>query len=165
MKKIVFALLLVAVVTTPALSKMMDTPMRDNPKGQAQMMGMGCMNGMGDMMDRCLMNMGEMGLTDAQIKKITPIHREMQKKQARFGADLKIAEIELQEILDVKDFDLEKATVAVKKIADIKTASHLEMLKSMKEVRAILTDEQFNKMRKMMPMMSGQHRMKKMMKK
>ena len=52
----------------------------------------------------------------------------------------------------MKDFDLEKANSAVKRIAEIKTADHLEMLKAMKEMRTILTDEQFKKMNKMMPM-------------
>jgi len=93
-----------------------------------------------------------MGLTDDQLLKMKPMHSEMQKKQARFKADLKIAEIELMDILEVKDFDLEKASAAVKKIEDIKTAHHLEMLKAMKEIRTILTDEQFKKMQKMMPM-------------
>jgi len=80
------------------------------------------------------------------------VHREMQKKDARFKADLKIAEIELMEIMEVKDFDIEQAGSAVKKIAEIKTAHHLEMLKAMKEIRTILTDEQFKKMKKMMCM-------------
>ena len=127
---------------------------------------MGNMDRMGDMMGMCLEHADKIGLTDEQIKKITPIHREMQKKQIRFKADLKIAEIELMEIMEVKDFDLEKATAAVKKIADMKTAHHLEMLKSMKEVRSILTDEQFQKMKKMMPMKMGEKKpAKKMMKK
>ena len=70
------------------------------------------------------------------------------------------------EIMEVKDFDLEKAGSAVKKIADIKTAHHLEMLKAMKEMRTILTDEQFKKMKKMMPMKRGEKKpAKKMMKK
>jgi len=68
--------------------------------------------------------------------------------------------------MEVKDFDLEKASAAGKKIADINAAHHLEMLKSMKEVRTILTDEQFEKMRKMMPMKMGAKKpAKKMMKK
>jgi len=91
----------------------------------------------------------------------------MQKNQARFKADLKIAEIELRDIMEVKDFDLEKAGAAVKKIADIKTAHHLEMLNAMKEMRTNLTDEQFKKMKKMMPMKMGEKKpaKKKMMKK
>jgi Spy/CpxP family protein refolding chaperone len=54
------------------------------------------------------------------------------------------------EIMEVKDFDLEKASSAVKKITEIKAAHHLKMLKAMKEMRTILTDEQFKKMKKMM---------------
>ena len=136
----------------PAFSQMKDMPMKGHGEGHGQMMEMGTMEKMGDMMGMCMQHADMMGLTDDQISKMKPMHSEMQKKQARFKADLKIAEIELMDILEVKDFDLEKASAAVKKIEDIKTAHHLEMLKAMKEIRTILTDEQFKKMKKMMPM-------------
>jgi Spy/CpxP family protein refolding chaperone len=103
----------------------------------------------------CIDRADKMGFTDDQIKKIKPAHNGMLKKQAQFKADLTIADIELMEIMEVKDFDLEKAGAAVKKIADIKTAHRLGMLKDMKEIRANLTDEQFMKMKKMMPMEMG----------
>ena len=151
MKKIVFALLLMVVIAVPAFSQMNDMPMKGHGEGHGQMMEMGNMDMMGgDMM--CMEQADKMGLTDDQMMKMKPLHREMQKKQIRSKADLKIAEIELMEIMDVKDFDLGKASAAAKKIADIKTAHHLEMLKSMKEVRTILTDDQFKKMKKMMSM-------------
>jgi Spy/CpxP family protein refolding chaperone len=162
MKKIILSILLMVVFAVPAFSQMTDMPM----KGHGQMMEMGNMEKMGDMMGMCIEHADKMGLTDDQIMKMKPIHREMQKKQARFKADLKIAEIELMEIMDVKDFDLEKANAAVKKIAEIKTAHQLEMLKAMKEMRTILTDEQFKKMKKMMPMKAGEKKpAKKTMKK
>jgi len=136
----------------PAFSQMKDMSMKGHGDGHGQMMGMGTMDRMGDMMGMCMQHADMMGLTDDQLLKMKPMHSEMQKKQARFKADLKIAEIELMDILEVKDFDLEKASAAVKKIEDIKTAHHLEMLKAMKEMRTVLTDEQFKKMQKMMPM-------------
>jgi Spy/CpxP family protein refolding chaperone len=148
MKKLALSLLLMVVFAVPAFSQMTDMPM----KGQGRMMEMGNMDQMGDMAGMCIEHADRMGLSDDQIMKMKPIHREMQKKQARFKADQRIAEIELMEIMDVKDFDLEKANAAVKKIAEIKTAHQLEMLKSMKEMRTILTDEQFKKMKKIMPM-------------
>lgn len=148
MKKLALSLLLTVVFAMPAFSQMTDMPM----KGQGRMMEMGDMDKMGDMAGMCIEHAERMGLTDDQIMKMKPIHREMQKKQARFKADQRIAEIELMEIMDVKDFDLEKANAAVKKIAEIKTAHQLEMLKAMKEMRTILTDEQFKKMKKIMPM-------------
>ena len=126
-----------------------------NMDGMGESMGDGMMGGM---MGKCLQYADKLGLSDEQINKIKPIHREMEKKQARFMADLKIAQIEMMEIMEVKDFDLAKATAQVEKIADMKTAHHLEMLKSMKEVRSIFTADQFKKMKKMMPMMMDRNK-------
>ncbi len=144
--------LLALSVPMPAFSEMMDMPMKEHQEGHGQMMEMCNMDKMGDMVGMCIEHADRMGLTDDQVMKMKPVHREMQKKEARFKADLKIAEIDLMEIMEVKDFDLERAGTAVKRIADIKTAHHLEMLKAMKEIRTVLTDEQFKKMKKMMCM-------------
>jgi len=150
---IVAAVVLMAfTLPVPAFSQMKDMPMKGHEGGHGRMMEMGTMEKMGDMMGMCIKHADMMGLTDDQLMKMKPVHTEMQKKQARFKADKKIAEIELMEIMEVKDFDLEKASAAVKNIADIKTAHHLEMLKAMKEMRTNLTDEQYKKMKKMMPM-------------
>jgi Spy/CpxP family protein refolding chaperone len=128
-------------------------------------MEMGTMDKMGDMIGKCAENAEMMGLTEEQSVKMKPIHTELQKRQVRFKADVKIAEIELKEIMDVKDFDLDKASGAVKKIAEINTAHHLEMLKAMKEMRTNLTDDQFKKMKKMMSMKMGEKKHDKKMKK
>ncbi len=143
MKKIVLALLLTVFFAVPAFSQMMDMPMMEHRGGHGMM---------GDMMGMCLKHAEIIGLTDDQINKMKPVHFAIQKRQAQYKADLKIAKIELMEIMEVKDFDLEKATAGVKKIEGIKTAHHSEMFKAMKEMRAILTDEQFKKMKKIMPM-------------
>lgn len=166
MKKTVISLLLTVFFAVPAFSQMKDMSMKEHREGYGHMMEMGNMDKMGDMMGMCIEHADKIGLTDEQLTKMKPVHREMQKKHVRFKADLKIAEIEFMEIMEVKDFDLEKASSAVKKIAEIKTAHHLEMLKAMKEMRTLLTDEQFKKMKKMMPMkMSEKKPAKRMMKK
>ena len=167
--------LLAFSVPVPAFSQMKDMPMKGHGEGHGQgigmgdhgsMMGMGNMDMMDDMVGMCIGHADMMGLTDDQLMKMKPVNIDLQKKQARFKADLKIAQIELMEILDVKDFDLEKANAAVKKIEDIRTSHRLEMVKAMKEMRTILTDEQFRKMKKMMSMkMGGKKPAKKMMKK
>ena len=173
MKALYSISLLVATVTllalsvpVPVFSEMMDMSMKEHKEGHGQMMEMCNMDKMGDMVGMCIEHADRMGLTDDQVMRIKPVHREMQKKEARFKADLKIAEIDLMEIMEVKDFDLERAGTVVKKIADIKTAHHLEMLKAMKEIRTVLTDDQFKKMKKMMCMkMEEKKPAKKMMKK
>lgn len=168
-KIMVGAALLALCVPAPAFSQMKDMSAKQQRPAHGQMtdMGhMGHMERMGDMMGMCLEHADKLGLTDDQITKMKPAHTEMQKQQARFKADLTIAEIELAEIMDVKDFDMEKASAAVKKIEGIKTAHHLEMLKNMKEIRTILSDEQFKNMKKIMPMKAGIKKPhKKMMKK
>jgi len=167
---------LVAFLAFPAYAQMKDMPTkcdmghgpgRDSGRGSCQMCTMEGKEGMmGGMIGNCLHFAEKIGLTEEQIGKIKPLQRDMQKKQIRFQADLRIAKIELREIMEVKDFDLEKAAAQVKKIEDMKTAHHLEMLKYMKEFRAILTEEQFRKMQKMMPGMGDGHKPhQKMMKK
>lgn len=168
-KFMVGAALLALCVPAPAFSQMKDMSTKHHRPVHGQMMDMGQMghmDRMGDMMGMCLEHADKLGLTDDQISKMKPAHTEMQKQQARFKADLTITEIELAEIMEVKDFDLEKASAAVKKIEGIKTAHHLGMMKNMKEVRTILTDEQFKNMKKIMPMKAGMKKPhKKMMKK
>jgi len=150
----------------PAFSEMKDMSTKDHRGGHGHMLEMGNMDKMDEMMGICIEHADRMGLTDDQLMKIKPIQREMQKQQVRFKADVKIAEIELMEIMEVKDFDLEKASSAVKKSAELKTAHHLESLKAMKEIRTLLTDEQFKKMKKNMPMkLNHKKHAKKMMKK
>lgn len=153
MKSVLVSLLLTVFFAAPAVSQTMGMPMHEQHReGHGQMTAMGGMDRMDDMMGSCIEHADRIGLTDEQLQKMKPAHRDMQKKQARFKADLKVAEIELMEIMEVKDFDLEKAGTAVRKIADVKTAHHLEMLKAMKEMRTMLTDDQFKKMQTMMSM-------------
>lgn len=115
-------------------------------------MDFGYIDKMSGMMARCICHAYEMGLSDDQIKKIKPVHSEMQKKQAQFIADLKIAEIELMETLEVKKFNLEIANNAVNQIADITKTHHLAMLKAIKEMRDIFSDQQFKEINSMAPL-------------
>lgn len=151
MKKILFSVLLIVVFAVPAFAQMK----MGHGTGHGNMMRMGDNDTTGGDM-KCMEHMEHMGLTDDQMAKMKLLHREMQKKQIRFKADEKLAEIELREIMEVKDFDLAKAIDVTKKIGDMKTAHQLEILKTMKDVRSILTDEQFKKMGKMMPMKMGE---------
>lgn len=145
------AALLAFSAPVPAFSQMKDMSMKGHGQGQGhkQTTGMCSMDNMGDMMGMCIEHADKIGLSDDQLAKMKPLHREMQKKHVRYNADLKIAEIDLMEIMEVKNFDLEKAGSAVKKIGEIKTAHHLDMVKDMKEMRSMLTDEQFKNMKKM----------------
>jgi Spy/CpxP family protein refolding chaperone len=155
MKRILFALLLTAIFTVPAYSQMKDKSMNHCKDCKLQGHDMGHMDMMGDMMGMCIKNAAKIGLSDEQMKKIKPLHQEMQKKQIQFQAELKIAHLEMKEIMEPKDFDLEMAKLAAKKCEDIKTAYHINMLTAMKEVRSVFTEEQYKKMKALMPMDMG----------
>lgn len=163
MKRLLIALFLTAAFAVPSFSAMKDKPMSpckdcnlsEHKMGNPDMGGKGHMDMMGGMMGMCIKNADKIGLSEEQKKKVTPLHNEMQKKQIRFQADLKIAHMEMKEIMEPKDFDIEKAIALSKKIEELKTAHHLDMLKTMKEVRSIFTEEQYKKLKAMMPMGMG----------
>jgi hypothetical protein len=153
MKRVFLFLVVTAVFALPAAARDMETMMHEHMGPGGPMMESGSMDRMGEMMGKCLEHAEELGLADDQVKKLTPLHREMKKMLIRFNADLKLAEMEHMETMEVKDFDLDKALAEDKKIAGLKTAHHAEMLKLMKQVRTILTEAQFKKMKEMAPMM------------
>ena len=154
MKRLLLALLLTVAFAVPAFSQMKGMDMKGAHPGHGQPMEICVMDKMADMMGMCLKHAQKLGLSEDQVAQLSTVHRAMEKKQLRNGADSKIAEIELMEIMEVKDFDLVKAGAAVQKISDLQTAHRLEMLKAMKEARSILTEEQFKKMKKMMHAMA-----------
>lgn len=142
--------LLTLTLAVPAFAQMADMPMMGHGMGHGPMMDMGPMGKMDDMMGSCLEHAEMLELSDDQLVKMKLIHSDMQKKQVRFKADQKIAEIELMDIMEVKDFNFDKADAAIRKIEAIKTSHHVDMLKAMQEMRALLTEDQFKKMKTMM---------------
>lgn len=164
MKKAILALILATALAAPGLAQA-EMNMKDyksaNPhagmgrmgageccvgcgsRGSGMGMGMGRMDKMEDMVNMCLAHAGMMGFDNEQMARVKPVHREMKRKQIQYKSELKLAEMDLAETLEVKDFDLNKASAAVKTIADIKARYHLEMLKHMKDIRSIMTDSQF----------------------
>lgn len=147
MVKIVLTLLLTLVFALTALAQSEEMPMKEHREGHGQMMGLCGKDELVSIMGMCIEHTEFMGLTNDQIMKLKHIQIEVLKRQARFKADLQIAEIELMEFMEVKGFDMAKASSAVKKIVEVKTAHYLEMLKTTQEMRAVLTEEQFNKMK------------------
>ena len=150
MKKILAAMLLTAVFAVPAFADMHGKESKEHKKCEChEQMGKRQMHKRGDLLGMLIMHADKVGLTDDQVAKLKTIHRGMGKKKIRFDADRKLAKIDLKEIMEVKDFDLEKANAAAQKISDIKREQRLEMLKMIKDVRSILTDDQFKKIKGM----------------
>ena len=119
----------------PAFSESLDVSIREFRAVHEHMTDIGNNDGMGDMM----------GLSDDQAIKMKALQGEMKNNLVRVSADLQSAEKELADTMKVKDFDLEKANSIVTGIAGIKKAYYLETLKTIREMRIIVSEEQFRK--------------------
>jgi len=150
MKRILTALMLTSVLAVPAFADTHGKEMKEPKKCEChEQMGRHHMHKRGDMLGMLIKHADKVGLSGEQVAKLKDIHRGMEKKKIRSEADMKLARIDMKEIMEVKAFDLEKANAAVQKISDLKRDQHLEMLKSLRDVRSILTDAQFQKIKDM----------------
>jgi hypothetical protein len=101
-----------------------------------------------DLMAVCHGDLGELGLSPETRKAIEDKRFELQKKVIRTVADLRVLRLELARLLEVKGFDLaaaqQKAEEITAKEGEMRTV-HLGFLS---DVRAALTDEEWQKLRK-----------------
>jgi Spy/CpxP family protein refolding chaperone len=98
-----------------------------------------------------------LNLDEKQKEALREIENSVAKELIRKGADEQIAEIELRELLDKNTVDLNAVETKLKQIATIKTESQLIFIKSMEKMKAKLTTEQREILKKIRPM---DHRMR-----
>lgn len=101
------------------------------------------------------------GLTDAQILKIKPLYIEMETSNKNIKNKLLSLELEISEIMNDKDFDFDKANIVCQNITQLKMINHFQILKYIKEIRSILTSDQFMKMNMKISVYSGKDLMEK----
>lgn len=88
----------------------------------------------------------DIGLTDEQVAEIRRIHTEARKAGIRRHADLRIARIELHELLGAATVDEARIAARAKTISDLQAAAFKERTESQLAVRRLVTAEQFQKM-------------------
>jgi len=88
----------------------------------------------------------QIGLNDQQLAEIRRIHTEARKAAIRRHADLRIARMELHELLSAATVDEAKVAARVKAISDLQAAAFKERTESQLAVRRLVTAEQYQKM-------------------
>jgi Spy/CpxP family protein refolding chaperone len=88
----------------------------------------------------------EIGLTDQQVSEIRRIHTEARKAAIRRNADLRIARMELEELMGAATVDEAKIAARVKTIGELQSAAFKERTESRLAVRRLVTPEQYQKM-------------------
>lgn len=89
----------------------------------------------------------ELKLTADQVAKLKPMHAEYRKATIRKSAEVKAANIDLEEILGGRPIDYGKVGKQVKAIEALKTDLMLSRVDALKKVQGVLTPEQFDKYR------------------
>ncbi len=102
-------------------------------------------------------------LSDDQVAKLRKIRSDYRKEMIKRRANMKVAELELWELIDRKDLDMGKAEKKVKEISAMKADLMMYRLKALQETKKFLTDDQFEMFREMgfrtMRGMMGRHGM------
>lgn len=96
----------------------------------------------------------KLGLDEKQKEAVRAIHLQTKKTMIKKAADIKVAKIELQEILSKDPVDLAAAEAAVKKIENQRTEMKMMRIKAMEEVKSNLNPEQRKKFSEMMSFLS-----------
>lgn len=108
--------------------------------------GMGGMRGEDHPMWQHLMGLG---LDEKQREAARAIKHKEMKEMVKKKADKQIAKLELKEILAKDPVDMKAVEATLKQIEAIETDMHLSHLRTMEEVKAMLTPDQKKKMREM----------------
>lgn len=150
MKKRVLLLAVVFVFLT-GLTIQSDAGMRSKGKG----MGMGpgkcdkCMGMQGKqpMIGAGMMGMiKELGLDDKQAAEFKSIHLKMKKERIQKGAEVRIAELELQELQSKDRVDMKAAEAKIRQIETLKSEMKISHIRTHESVKAMLTPEQRKKL-------------------
>ena len=120
-------------------------------------MGMGkggAMCGMhGDGMGPSLHDLGEqidrLDLDQNQLAAVKEIRNRSRKEMIKKRADLQVAKVELQELLDRDQVDMKAVEAKFKQMEPLRTALHLQMLREQEEIKAKLTPDQLKRLKAM----------------
>ena len=89
----------------------------------------------------------ELGLSDQQISDLESIHSSLRKDEIRVEADLRIAEVELDELLRAEKVDLSKVKPKLEQIGKLQANLKFLHIKAREDGRKVLTQEQLRKFR------------------
>jgi len=91
----------------------------------------------------------EIGLSDEQVAAIRKIHLQERKTAIRRNADMRVARLELQELMGAATVDEAAIAAHVKTLSELHAASLKARIDSQLAIRRLVTPEQFQKMQQL----------------
>jgi len=159
---VLIASIVVIGLAVPAMAQMMGPSGQGGPMG---MQGPGMMGGgmgghgmregrggralshEGPLISITLEHKQDLGLNAEQERKLRDLRTEFAKESVRRGAEIRVAEIELDSLLEQDQWDLAKIEPKVKQIASLQGDLRLARIKTLEAGRAVLTAEQLEKLK------------------
>jgi Spy/CpxP family protein refolding chaperone len=139
---VTLGLMLILSTVIPAQSGMMG----QRQMGQVGMQGMPEGRGMPRPSQMVRMLKAELGFSDEQAKQLTQIFSQATKAGIKQRADIRIAELELRELLETDPVDMAQVEGKLKAIEGLRTALRLSLIKAHEQAKGVLTPEQRQKL-------------------
>ncbi|MCB0279361.1 MAG: periplasmic heavy metal sensor [Calditrichaeota bacterium] len=89
------------------------------------------------------------GLNEEQINRIKSIHSKTEKEAIQLQADLKVLNLEKGELLISDNMDMNKIESKIKSINELRGKMEMNRIRSMAEVKNVLSKEQWAKLKEM----------------
>ena len=99
-----------------------------------------------------------LGLSDDQVQKMRQLRMEYEKETIRKAADIRVAGLEVKDLLEQKTVDLAQVEKKVRQLEGLRGDLTLLRVRSMMKAKDFLNDQQFAKFKQMILMLSS-HRM------
>lgn len=96
----------------------------------------------------------QLGLGDEQVAKLRELRSVFEKEAIRARADLRIAEVDLDDLLDQDQVDLAQAESLVRRQEGVRSSLRLARIKAVEQAKAVLTAEQRQRLRRLVDGMS-----------
>jgi Spy/CpxP family protein refolding chaperone len=93
-----------------------------------------------------LRNREKVGLSDDQVKKLEELRADFEKESIKNDADVRVAEIDLTNLLQAQSVDLEKAEAKIRDIERLRGDLRIARIRAIEKGKALLTAEQRKKL-------------------
>lgn len=93
----------------------------------------------------------QLGLSQDQIKGLKKLRSRFERKAIKWDADLRVAQLELDEMLEAWTVDMEKVEKKVREMERLRADRTVSRIRTIEEGKALLTPEQRKKLAAMLP--------------
>ncbi len=90
----------------------------------------------------------QLGLSAEQVSKLRALRSEFEKEAIRVGAEIRVIEVDLDDLLEQEKVDLGKVEAAIRKEETLRGNQRISRIKTIESGKALLTVEQRDKLKK-----------------